>query len=38
MVSAYNEPLEFPGEGREWLSAESSAAEVLRGVIFGEMA
>ena len=25
-----HEPMEFPGEGREWLNSESPAAEVLR--------
>ena len=28
-----HEPMELPGEWREWLSAESPAAEVLREVI-----
>ena len=28
--------MEFPGEGREWLSAESPAAEALQDVIFEE--
>ena len=26
--------MQLPGEGREWLSAESPAAEVLREIIF----
>ena len=29
-----HEPMQLPGEGREWLSAESPAAEVLRKSFF----
>ena len=29
-----HDPMQLPGEGREWLSAESPAAEVLREIIF----
>ena len=29
-----HDPMQLPGEGREWLNAASPAAEVLREVIF----
>ena len=29
-----HEPMEFSGEGREWLNSESPAAEVLCDIIF----
>ena len=29
-----HDPFELPGEGREWLAAESPAAESLRDIIF----
>ena len=29
-----HDPIELPGEGREWLAAESPAAESLRDIIF----